>query len=196
MRDRGDELHASTERMWDIILTWRLGILETGPIYALATDDSHDYHALDSTKSNTGRGWVMVKAHHLSAENIILALEAGDFYASSGVTLQSIRHQAGVLSIEIAAEPEVTYQTEFIGTRTGFDPTNDPIKNQAGEKLRVTHRYSDEVGEVLAVVDGANAEYHFQGDEIYVRAKVTSSKTKANGVHPNETETAWVQPFF
>ena len=196
VRDRGDEVHASTERMWDIILTWRLAILETGPIYGLATDDSHDYHALDPAKSNTGRGWVMVKAHHLSAESMILALEAGDFYASTGVSLKTIRHQAGVISLEIEAEPGVTYQTEFIGTRTGFDQTNDPIKNTAGEKLRVTHRYSDEVGEVLAVVEGPTAEYHFQGDEIYVRARITSSKAKANGVHPNETEAAWTQPVF
>ena len=196
VRDRGDEVHASTERVWDIILTWRLALLETGPVYGLATDDSHEYHSLATGKSNAGRGWVMVKAHHLTAENLILALEAGDFYASTGVTLRSIRHQAGVLSIEIEEEAGVSYQTEFIGTREDFDQTNHPIKNKAGEKLRVTHRYSEDVGQVLAVVEGSKAEYLFKGDEIYVRAKITSSKPKANGVHVNETETAWVQPVF
>ncbi|MBT5709185.1 MAG: hypothetical protein HOI66_22925 [Verrucomicrobia bacterium] len=196
VNDRGDATHASTERMWDIILTWRLAILETGPIYGLATDDSHEYHSLAPGKSNAGRGWVMVKTPHLSAENIILALDAGDFYSSSGVQLNEIRRQAGVFSVQIVAEPGVTYKTEFIGTRKGFDQSNQPIQTANGEKLRITHRYSDDIGEVLASVEGTEDEYHFKGDEIYVRAKVTSTKPKANGVHKGEVEVAWTQPFF
>ena len=196
VNDRGDATHASTERMWDIILTWRLAILGTGPIYGLATDDSHNYHELAPAKSNTGRGWIMVRTPHLSAENIILAIDAGDFYPSSGVELSEIRRQAGVISIKIAAESGVTYKTEFIGTREGFDQSNQPIKTANGEKLRITHRYSDDIGEVLAVVEGTESEYHFKGDEIYVRAKITSSKPKANAVHKGEVETAWTQPFF
>ena len=196
VNDPGDATHASTERVWDIILTWRLGILNTGPIYGLATDDSHDYHAIAPTKSNTGRGWVMVKTPHLTAENIILALEAGDFYASSGVELADIRREAGVLTVKIATTPGVSYRTEFIGTKKDFDSANQPVKNRAGEKLRVTHRYSDEVGEVLATAEGHTAAYRFTGDEIYVRAKITSSKAKANAVHKNERESAWTQPFF
>ena len=196
VNDHGDAIHASTERVWDIILTWRLAILETGPVYGLATDDSHDYHTLASDRSNTGRGWVMVRAHHLSAEQLILALEAGDFYSSTGVTLTDIRRQAGVFSLKIAGEEGITYRTEFIGTREGFDQTNTPVKTKTGEKLRVTHQYSDEVGEVLATVEGTEVEYHFKGDEIYVRARITSSKTKANNVHENEVEMAWTQPFF
>ena len=158
VNDPGDGTHASTERMWDIILTWRLAILETGPIYGLATDDSHNYHQHAPAKSNTGRGWVMVNTPHLTAENIILALEAGDFYASTGVTLSKIRRQAGVISIQIEPEPGVTYRTEFIGTRKDFDQTNRPIRAASGEKLRITHRYSDDVGTVFASVDGTAPE--------------------------------------
>jgi hypothetical protein len=33
-----------------------------------------------------------------------------------------------------------------------------------------------------------------KGDELYVRAKVISSKPKANGVRSDEVESAWVQP--
>lgn len=196
VNDPGDAIHASTERVWDIILTWRLAILGTGPIYGLATDDSHNYHQLDPTKSNPGRGWVMVRAPHLTAESMILALEAGDFYASTGVELASIRHQAGILSIQIVPKPGTEYRTEFIGTREGFDQSNAPIRAKSGEKLRVTHRYSDEVGDVLLSVEGQQPEYRFRGDEIYVRAKITSTQPKANAVHPNEMEVAWTQPFF
>ncbi len=196
VNDPGDAIHASTERMWDIILTWRLAVLNTGPIYGLAVDDAHNYHKLAPNKSNAGRGWVMVKARHLTPESLILALEAGDFYASSGVTLTDITRQGGMLSLRIAAEPGVTYRTEFIGTRKDFDRTNEPVRNAAGEKLRVTHRYSDEIGTVLATVEGPEASYILKGDELYVRARVISSKLKANAVHKNERERAWVQPVF
>lgn len=196
VRDRGDATHASTERMWDIILTWRLAILETGPVYGLATDDSHNYHVMGSKMSNSGRGWVMVRCPHLSPEQIVLAMEAGDFYASSGVTMSSIRRQAGVFEIVITPEPGIEYETQFIGTREDFDRENQPIKNAAGEKLRVTHRYSDQIGQVLATVKGTHPRYVFKGDEIYVRAKIISTKAKENSVHEGEVEMGWTQPFF
>ena len=46
----------------------------------------------------------------------------------------------------------------------------------------------------LATVEGANPRYTFKGDEIYVRARVVSSKPKTNPYSPSETETAWLQP--
>ena len=79
VRDRGDKLHASTERMWDIILTRRLAELKLGILYGLATDDAHNYHGIAPNRSNTGRGWVMVRAKQLDAKALIAALEAGDF---------------------------------------------------------------------------------------------------------------------
>ena len=50
-------------------------------LFGLATDDSHNYHQLAVGKSNTGRGWVMVKAKSLSPANIISSMEKGDFYS-------------------------------------------------------------------------------------------------------------------
>jgi hypothetical protein len=43
-------------------------------------------------------------------------------------------------------------------------------------------------------VKGATASYTLRGDEIYVRARVISSKAKVNGSVANEFETAWTQP--
>lgn len=194
--DPGDAIHPSTERMWDIILTWRLGVLHTGPIYGLATDDSHNYHAFSSTLSNSGRGWIMVRASHLSPEKIIRAMEAGDFYASTGVVLSQIRFASGVLSIRIQAEKGIEYRTEFIGTRRGFDASSQPVRTRSGEKLRISHRYSDELGAILKSESGSDVKYRFDGDEIYVRAKIISTKSKANGARENEVELAWTQAFF
>ena len=77
------------------------------------------------------------------------------------------------------------YTTQFIGTRRGYDATHKPITLANGTKLRVTHRYSAEVGQVLASVNGPRARYALQGDEIYVRAKIVSSKPQKNGTTPN-----------
>jgi hypothetical protein len=190
----GDATHASTDRIWDIILTWRLAILRMEPIYGLGTDDSHHYHRLASTNSNSGRGWVMVRSRFLTPEHIIHAMEAGDFYASSGVRLKEVQRDRDRLALEIDAEQGVTYKTQFLGTRKNFDQKSEPVRTAAGETPRVTQRYSPDVGQVLAEVAGPKAEYKLKGDEIYVRAKVTSSKLKPNAVVKGELECAWTQP--
>ncbi|WP_373400165.1 hypothetical protein V8V91_11495 [Algoriphagus halophilus] len=59
-------------------------------LYGLAVDDAHNYHVFDQNSSNPGRGWVMVLANDLSPESLIEAMEQGDFYATTGVTLSSI----------------------------------------------------------------------------------------------------------
>ena len=194
VRDRGDKLHASTERMWDIILTRRLAELNLGILYGLATDDAHNYHGINPNRSNAGRGWVMVRAEKLEANTLVAALEAGNFYASTGVTLSDVKHSPKMLSLTIAAEPGVEYTTQFIGTRKGYDKTHKPHTVASGAKLRVTHQYSDDIGTVLATVKGRRAVYHFKGDEIYVRAKITASNRVRNPRGYPEFQSAWVQP--
>ena len=86
--NEGNTTHAGTERMWDIILAWRIGKLDLPPMYGLAVDDSHHDHGHGVGKSNTGRGWVMVRSEQLDPASIVLAMEAGEFYSSSGVSLR------------------------------------------------------------------------------------------------------------
>jgi hypothetical protein len=196
VRNEGDAIHAGTERMWDIILTWRLAVLNLEPIYGLAVDDAHNYGVFAPTNSNPGRGWVMARAPRLAPEAIMAALEAGDFYASTGVTLKNVRRGPKHYEIEIVPEVGVTYTTRFIGTRKHFDRTNEPIRTAGGEALRVTHRYSAEIGELLAEVKGVRPGYKLNGDEIYVRATVISSKVKDNPYSEGEVEKAWTQPLI
>ncbi len=192
--NEGDSTHASLERMWDIILTWRLGILGLPPMYGLAVDDSHSYHGQGASMSNPGRGWVMVRAQYLTPESLVAALESGDFYASTGVTLSDVRREGNRLQVRISPDPGATYRTRFIGTRRGFNATREPRRTAAGELLHLTYRYDDDVGEVLAEVEGEAPAYTFQGDEVYVRAQVTSSRPKYNAVRDGEKEAAWTQP--
>lgn len=191
----GDRTHVSTERIWDIILTRRAVELGLEPIWGTAVDDSHAYHEFGVGKTNPGRGWVMVRAAELTPAAIIEAMERGDFYASSGVRLKDVQRGPKAIRIEILSEPGVTYTTQFIGSRRGCDLKSEPVRDEQGRELPVTRRYSDEIGMVLAEVKGDNATYKLTGDEIYVRAKVISSKAKANPYAAGDFETAWVQPL-
>lgn len=193
VHNEGDAKRPGMERVWDIILTRR--ILHNEPImYGLAVDDSHNYHEMGSTKSNPGRAWVMVQADTLSANALVEAMEQGDFYGSTGVTLQGISFDKQQLSLVIEPEAGVTYETHFIGTRAGHDSTSTPVQLEDGSY--VTRSYSDEIGEVLAKMTGTVPVYQLEGDELYVRAKVISSKPKVNPYQAGETEMAWTQPVF
>jgi hypothetical protein len=192
--NQGDELHAGTERVWDIVLTERLGHLGKPVMYGLATDDSHNYHTAAPKASLSGRGWVMVRANDLSATSLIAAMEKGDFYASTGVELSALKSGAGRIELEIKAQPGVEYVIEFIGTRKGYDRKTVAVKAADGSELRVTRKYSADVGAVLAAVKGTKAEYVLKGDELYVRARITSTKPMQSSPVGGEVEMAWTQP--
>ncbi len=196
VNNKGTADRASTEKIWDIVLTKRLAELQLPVMYGLAVDDGHDYHHIPSRASEPGRGWVMVLSPKLTATSLILALEAGRFYSSSGVTLKTVESSDKGLTVEIDSIPGETYTIEFIGTRRGYNPVGEPVKGKDGKLLNTTHRYSPEIGTVFAKVDGTKARYDFKGDEIYVRATVTSSALHPNPSEIGDFKQAWVQPVL
>jgi hypothetical protein len=193
VRNEGDAEHPSTERMWDILLAERLSDGQE-VMFGMATDDSHSYHEFGLGHVNPGRGWVMVRAESLDPEALIRAMEAGDFYSSSGVTLEAIDASSEGLSLTIEADPGVEYRTQFVGTRREYDRSRAELEIEDENGASVLYRYSEEIGEVLAEVEGATPSYAFGGDEIYVRARVVSTRLKENPYREGEFETAWVQP--
>ena len=190
----GDKHHAGTERMWDIANALRIVEFKSPPLMGMATDDSHNYFG--TRGASPGRGWVMVRAAQLDAESLIKALHAGDFYASSGIELNDVRFDAdkGRLSLSIVPQEGVTYVTQFVGTLAGTDLKGKPVVNDKGEEVRATQRYSDQIGKVLSTVKGTKAEYQLTGDELYVRAVVTSSRAPENPSFEEQKEQAWTQP--
>ncbi len=193
--NKGNETHVGTEKMWDIILAYRLKELGLPMMYGLAVDDGHAYHEMPSRASNPGRGWVQVLADNLEAGALIEALEAGRFYATSGVELKRVEYRDNRMSLEVEPKEGETYVIEFVGTRRGTDLTGTPVTDKEGKPLNVTKRYSDQVGEVFARVEGTKAEYEFAGDELYVRARVTSSALHPNPSEPGDYQQAWIQPI-
>jgi hypothetical protein len=172
VRNYGDSAHLSTEQMWDKI-NIAYAVRKQPLMLGLATDDSHNYHQFGSSFSNAGRGWVMVQAKRLDAASLIEAMEAGKFYASTGVGLKSISFDDNQLKIEVDAQEGVTYKIEFIGA----------AKN-------------DTESRVLKTVEGTTAAFKVTSDFLFVRAKVTSSKIQNNPFMEGDLEIAWTQPVF
>ena len=131
----------SYEQIWDEVLSARK------VIFGVATDDSHNYSDFSPERLNPGRGWVMVRATELSPDAIVEALESGDFYASTGVTLEELDLSQEYISLTIDQTADSIYTTRFTGRG----------------------------GATYAEVVGTEASYRIRGDEGYVRATVMSS---------------------
>jgi hypothetical protein len=96
--------------------------------------------------------------------------------------------------VAVDPQPGETYTIDFIGTRAGYDPHGEPVLDADGQPIRATLRYSPSIGEVFQSVTGTEARYTFRGDEIYVRARITSSALHPNPSEEGDHQQAWVQP--
>jgi hypothetical protein len=194
VNNAGDVTHASTERLWDIVNTKRVTEFGLPLLYGLATDDGHSYHKIPSRASEPGRGWVMVLAEELTPRSLIRAMESGRFYASSGVRLEKLTATSRTLEISVFPEPETTYTIEFIGTREGYDAKSEPVLDKSGTEIHATRIYSNDIGKVFKTLSGSSASYEFSGDELFVRARITSSRLHPNPSTLGEFQRAWTQP--
>jgi histidinol phosphatase-like PHP family hydrolase len=197
----GDDLHPSMERLWDIVLSKRLGERGRGPIYGVATDDSHEYSEWGLGHTNPGRGWIMVRSEYLSPNMITSAIKRGDFYNSTGVTLTELSMDEKGLRLSIEPKPDTEYVIEFVGTLANADlqgvgeRIEHPHRDNTEHNHKVVYRYSDDIGKVLKRVKGTSAQYKPTGKELYVRARVISTKDQPNPYATGDKEMAWTQPL-
>jgi len=173
-RNHGDSEHPSTEEIWDRALSRRLsGPDDASLLYGVATDDAHHYHG--NLTSPTGRGWVMVRAGSLDRDAVTDAMNRGDFYASSGVVLEELEVTGDRYRLRVKADGDASFRIRFIGTRQ-LDGVTGPV------------------GEELMAFSGNEAEYRFSGDELYVRAQITSTRLHPRPYLEGDHEMAWTQP--
>jgi len=188
----GDADRPGHEKIWDIMNTLRLAKLNAPPVFGVATDDSHHYHG---EESSPGRGWIMVRATALQPKAIIDAMHAGDFYASSGVTLDELQISGRALHLRIHAEPGVTYTTRIVGTSRTYVGTTSLHRVPGDEVHPERIVYSSDVGKTFATVEGASVNYTPSEEVLYLRAVVTSSRPHQNPTYPNQMQMAWIQPW-
>ena len=93
-----------------------------------------------------------------------------------------------------------SFTVSFVGTRRNADAAGTPIDLAAltpDERTalgRERRRWSERIGETFATVEGPVGEYALRGDELYVRAVVTSSRACADPAWEGQRRQAWTQP--
>ncbi len=183
----GDSATIGMEELWDRLL---IHYIKEGklPLYGLATDDSHDYldyktennnRGRDWTVARPGRGWIVVRAKELTPEALIESMEKGDFYASTGVELENVTFKNRTLKIRVKPEEGTDFTIQFWGA--GKSATEE-------KKMRT----------MLKEVKGTRAKYKLRNKDIYVRAKVISSRLQENHFRDQKDDykTAWTQPVL
>ena len=151
VNNTGDATHPSVEANWDTALT------QGKLLYGIAADDEH---TLDNPAGALpGRAWIMVRAANLSPAAITQAIASGDFYASTGVTLQN--YHVSLTGITIGVEDSGSATTiDFIGRN----------------------------GQLLQRSTGNSAVYEFTNHEQYVRVKLVNGYGQAAWTQPVYTE--------
>ncbi len=103
---RGGSGIASTEDLWDVVLS------AGRTLYGVAADDAHRF---GGEYREAGTAWIMVRATELTVPAILVALERGDFYATTGVNIQSLETTPEGLRLELNQAEAFGYRTFFIG---------------------------------------------------------------------------------
>lgn len=171
----GDSATMGMEELWDKLLVHY--IKQGKPLlYGLATDDAHNHIEYKIGLSNPGRGWIMVKAQKLTPDALIEAMERGDFYATTGVELNDVIFEKGRLEIRVKPTVGVHYTIQFWGASKTA---------KAGKG-----------GVLLKQIKGTKGVYQLNRNDLFVRAKIISSKLKENPYQKGDMETAWTQPVI
>ena len=196
------------DKWWDAVNAIRASRRQS-LIYGVGCDDIHEY---GSMRKGTKRpaAYVKVLARDLSASSLMEAFYCGDFYASTGLELARVEFDAGTRTLSVEVDPRHGDDCliSFIGTKRGVDTSVQEtvewdvngnlnswlLNTRHFSRRRKVDRYSDDVGRVFKAVKGRKASYTLQSDDLYVRAKVTTSA----GVRPEnavpDLPIAWTQP--
>lgn len=139
------------EQIWDALLSGGKRI------YGIAVDDAHHFQGeFAADRANPGRAWVSVLAPRLDAAEIMASLEAGRFYASTGVVIERLAVADRRIELTIAPRGNAKYTTAFIG----------------------------DGGRVLQTVHGTSPSFELTGGTSYVRAVVRGSRGDRAWIQP------------
>lgn len=189
------------DKFWDFILAHRI-VRGHKIIYAVASDDAHYYQDAAGTRCGPDAAWVMVNCPgRLTPDNIAMAMNRGDFYATCGVELEEIVFDpaAKKLSVKVKPEKNVHYRISFIVTKKNFDRSiiykDYPAKEKRyNRRLPVIPRG---IGRTALAVSGTEGSYTLKDNDLYVRAVIVSDKiTRIRGYGFPKTMCAWTQPFL
>ena len=98
------------EEVWDQLLS------AGRRIYGIAVDDAHHFtRPWDPTAAKPGRGWVVVRAPRLEPAALMASLEAGEFYASTGVTFDAYTASPAAIEVRVQPAGDARYRIRLVG---------------------------------------------------------------------------------
>ena len=175
--DLGAEDRPGCERMWDLANVRRALDPALPLLYGVATDDAHHYSG--NPVAAPGRAWIQVRAEALETQALLRAMNAGDFYGSTGVVLEDVTVDrgdgVGTLTITAAPREGEELTIEFWGARKNAD--GGPIEP-----------------ELLGSGPGPELNYTWTPGHLFVRARVLSNLPHPDPCSPGEVQAAWTQP--
>ncbi len=117
----------STDDFWN-------GLLGAGQTWhGIASDDAHDFASeFWGYKSLPGQAFVVVQCDKLEQAQILAALEAGNFYSSTGIMLESLEINSRLIRLEIRGQHHYQYTSELVA------PNGEVIETQYGTKVEFT----------------------------------------------------------
>jgi hypothetical protein len=138
----------------------------------------------------------MVRAARLDPDKLVEAMQRGDFYASTGVTLDDVHFDKSTrsLHLKIHGQSGARYRTEFRGTLKNYDRAVKEVAAPADDPQPVRLQHGEDIGKLLASSDSLEPVYTLTGDELYVRAIIISDQVMTNPALPGQVQKAWTQP--
>ncbi|MDO4585342.1 MAG: hypothetical protein Q4D62_14730 [Planctomycetia bacterium] len=182
------------EKYWDVVNAYRAANRQP-LLYATGSDDAH---SIDENNHLLGPfwGWNMVRAEKLSTSAIMNAMLQGDFYVSTGITLQDVQFskETRTLSVRVQEENPENVKIEFIGTKKTFTREFETIETE--KPIRNLEVYAENIGVVLKTATGLESSYTLQDDDLYVRARITWNDSAESRKHYQVlTPAAWTQAW-
>ncbi|MHB8899891.1 MAG: twin-arginine translocation signal domain-containing protein [Thermoguttaceae bacterium] len=175
------------EKFWDVVNAHRAAH-DQPLLLGMGSDDRHSYVA-------PAKAWTVVRAASLCTNDLLAAISAGDFYASSGLDFADILFDGKTLSVKIDVREEGSYRILFLGTKKDYDPSSQAVEAVQGPRgaARKIDIYSDTIGITLDTVEGTEGAYTLKPDDLYVRAKIVQV---AANLQPDwqSHPAAWTQP--
>lgn len=138
------------EAVWDRLLA------AGKRVYGIAVDDAHYFkRPWDPRAPKPGQGWVVVRAPRLEPAALMASLEAGDFYASTGVELATYGAGGGEIRVEVAPSGDTRYRLTLV------DATGD-----------------------VETVEGPRARFALSGRRTFARVVIRDSNGKSAWTQP------------